>query len=160
MTKNQFLKIKIHVGDVNIRSFNSKKEKSIIFYEDSKYALIVDDEQFNRKVLQGMIESISNLKILEAGNGIESIEFVKQNLFTLSLIFMDINMPLMNGIEATINIRKICFEKSNYIPIIAVTAFSEENQKKDCLNSGMDFFMNKPVKIKELYEILTKYAKH
>jgi osomolarity two-component system, sensor histidine kinase SLN1 len=69
------------------------------------------------------------------------------------LVFMDVQMPNLDGIQSTKRIREMGFSA----PIVALTAFAEESNIKDCYDSGMDFFLPKPIKRRELKKVLNKY---
>ena len=71
-----------------------------------------------------------------------------------NLIFMDVQMPNLDGIQSTKLIREIGFSA----PIVALTAFAEESNIKDCYDSGMDFFLPKPIRRRELKKVLNKYC--
>lgn len=69
------------------------------------------------------------------------------------LVFMDVQMPNLDGIQSTKRIREIGFSS----PIVALTAFAEESNIKECYDSGMDFFLPKPIRRPELKKVLNKY---
>ena len=71
-----------------------------------------------------------------------------------NLIFMDVQMPNLDGIQSTKLIREIGFSA----PIVALTAFAEESNIKDCYDSGMNFFLPKPIRRPELKKVLSKYC--
>ena len=71
-----------------------------------------------------------------------------------NLVFMDVQMPNLDGIQSTRRIREIGFSA----PIVALTAFAEESNIKDCYDSGMNFFLPKPIKRPELKKVLSKYC--
>ena len=115
--------------------------------------LIVEDEMMNMTLVTAMVKRmIPNVKIYKAKNGREAYE--KAISKNIHLILMDIQMPVMSGIEATIEIRN--FEKFNggHVPIAALTAGFD---REKCLNSGMDEFMTKPLNANMLNDLLTKY---
>jgi osomolarity two-component system sensor histidine kinase SLN1 len=70
------------------------------------------------------------------------------------LIFMDIQMPNLDGLQSTRLIRKMGYGA----PIVALTAFSEESNVKECMESGMDEFLSKPIRRPALKNVLTKFA--
>jgi osomolarity two-component system, sensor histidine kinase SLN1 len=71
-----------------------------------------------------------------------------------NLVLMDVQMPNLDGIQSTKRIREIGFSA----PIVALTAFAEESNIKDCYDSGMDFFLPKPIRRPELKKVLSKYC--
>ena len=90
-----------------------------------------------------------------AENGSKAVELFKLNHY--DLILMDIQMPVMDGIQATLTIRQMEKELgiSNPIRIIAVTAFALEKDREKCLAAGMDDFLAKPFKPQELIALIT-----
>ncbi len=120
--------------------------------------LIVEDNDLNAKFAEIVLKKY-NFKVDFATNGTLAIEkFLKRDY---DLILMDIQMPLMNGIETTLEIRK--YEKQlsveKPITIIAVTAFALEHDRGHCLENGMDDYITKPYKPAELISAIQKYFK-
>ena len=83
-----------------------------------------------------------------------TFELFKTNGY-YDLVFMDLQMPKLDGYEATKKIRN--FEKSKRVPIVAMTAYDMEGVKDRCLNAGMDDFIAKPFKLKDFNEIIEKW---
>lgn len=111
--------------------------------------LIVEDNELIQKFAIAVVTKLGhNIDI--AVNGKQGLEKYLKN--TYDLILMDIQMPEMNGIECTLEIRKIEKVTGAHIPIIAVTAFAMEHDKKNCMDAGMDDFVTKPYKPIELEE--------
>jgi len=116
--------------------------------------LLVEDNFLNQKVVIATLEKAGH-KVDLAENGKIAVDLYQENIY--DLILMDIQMPIMDGIEATKNIRKL--EKENNraaIKIMAVTAFALERDKEQCLNAGMDEFLSKPFKPNELLALINK----
>ena len=138
-----------------ILNYTMPEEKSIPIYhnskEDSFKVLVVEDYEMNRILIEEMLNSFG-IKPDFALNGLEAIEKVKDNNL-YNIIFMDINMPVMNGIDATKTLRK----KGINTPIIALTANALEGDKELYISEGMDNYISKPIDIKELESILNKY---
>ncbi|NPA61863.1 MAG: response regulator [Epsilonproteobacteria bacterium] len=112
--------------------------------------LLTEDKKINQDIILGIFEK-SRFKIDVANNGREALEKVKSKKY--SLILMDIEMPIMNGYEATREIREI--DKS--IPIVALTSNSCKNTIKKTKKLGMNEHLSKPVEPKRLYEIFFRY---
>ena len=93
-------------------------------------------------------------EVIVAYNGREGIYFAKEK--RPDLILMDVMMPIMNGIDATLEIRKD--QNLKRIPIIALTALAMPGDRERCLEAGMTDYMSKPVKLNELIEIIEKYT--
>ena len=110
--------------------------------------LIVDDDEINLYLAKSILDQIyPNGIILQAANGKEAVERFK--LETPDIVFMDVQMPEMNGYEATIEIRKL--EKEIHVPIIAITAGTVKGDIEKCFHAGMNDYASKPVK-KDLFE--------
>jgi len=103
--------------------------------------LLVDDNSVNQMVASEILKK-AGCKVETAGNGLEAIEKVKTN--TYDLIFMDIQMPKMDGTTATQEIKKLGIQ--NLPPIIAMTAYAMEDDKAKFLAAGMDDYIAKPIK--------------
>ncbi|MEQ9403666.1 MAG: PAS domain S-box protein [Cyclobacteriaceae bacterium] len=107
--------------------------------------LLVDDNEINRKVATGILEK-SGCEIDEAADGFEAIELAKKENY--DLVFMDIQMPKMNGIEATQAIKDLGLK--NQPPIVAMTAYSMEEDRQKFLDNGLDDYLAKPIKAETL----------
>ncbi len=115
--------------------------------------LVVDDVPVNLIVVEKMLDSVG-YQVESAANGIEAIEAVKVKHF--DLIFMDIQMPEMDGYEATRQIRKLGLE-ANSIPIVAITANTQNSDRNDCIEAGMNDYIAKPIVKKQLVALLDRY---
>jgi CheY-like chemotaxis protein len=113
--------------------------------------LVADDVEINHIMLVEMLES-QMLTILYARNGIEAIAMVKGHP-EISLILMDVKMPVMDGYAATIEIKKLKPD----LPIIAQTAYALAGDKEKALSVGCDDYISKPIKKEDLMQILKKY---
>jgi CheY-like chemotaxis protein len=113
--------------------------------------LIAEDNLINYVLLKELIEP-TGAEHFWAKNGIEALDMLDKHE-NISLILMDINMPEMDGILAT---RKIRENKIN-IPIIFQTAYTSEENKKECLTAGGNEFLSKPLNRDKLWLVLKKY---
>jgi osomolarity two-component system sensor histidine kinase NIK1 len=115
--------------------------------------LLVEDNFLNQKITTYNLRKY-NHKVSIANNGLEAVNLFKEKKF--DLILMDIMMPVMDGLEATREIRKIekAHKLNEYTPIIAVTANTLDNNREKCLSWGMDEFIAKPFDMNQLNEIL------
>lgn len=117
--------------------------------------LIVDDNQINTLLAKTLVLNLMpNAIILEASNGQEALDLYHEN--KPDIILMDVQMPVLNGYEATLKIRSM--EKNERIPIIALTAGNILGEKEKCIDAGMDDFLTKPIVVDNLVEILKKYC--
>ncbi len=115
--------------------------------------LVVDDVPVNLIVVEKMLDSVG-YQVESAVNGVEAIEAVKVKHY--DLIFMDIQMPEMDGYEATRQIRKLGLE-TNSIPIVAITANTQDSDRNDCIEAGMNDYIAKPIVKKQLVALLDRY---
>ncbi|PJZ44697.1 PAS domain-containing hybrid sensor histidine kinase/response regulator [Leptospira brenneri] len=120
----------------------------------SPYILVVEDNEMNRNLLKRMIQKyIPNAHIKEAVDGLEAVRFFHES--TPDLVFMDVQMPNMDGLEAATEIRKQ--EAGKTVPIVALTAGALYEERKKCFEVGMDQFLTKPIDILALNQILFHY---
>jgi len=122
---------------------------------DLASVLVAEDNEINQQLIFDIL-SMKNIKVTIANNGLEAFEHIKSENF--DLIFMDINMPVMGGIEATKNI--LAYEKKfkqTHTPIVALTANAIVGDKERFLQAGMDDFLSKPFELAALNAILEKY---
>ncbi len=115
--------------------------------------LVAEDILANQMVIKRMLTK-AGLDVVIAKDGVEAVEQVKAQPF--DLIFMDMNMPNMNGYDATIAIRHLTSDL-RHIPIIAVTASAMRGDDKQCLEVGCSDYLTKPVDRKKLYDFLAKW---
>jgi len=117
--------------------------------------LIVEDNKINMLLAKTLIKQIlPNSEMIEASNGKEAVSIFKED--AIDIIFMDVQMPLMNGYEATQKIREI---QKTHIPIIALTAGTVIGEKEKCIEAGMDDYASKPIIKDTLEEIISKWIK-
>lgn len=109
--------------------------------------LIVDDNEINREVAVLLLEPLQ-MQIDTAENGAEALEMIKKNRY--DLVFMDHWMPVMNGVEATVELRKTEGEYYQKLPVIALTADAMAEAKEEFLAAGMNDFVAKPIEMKEI----------
>jgi PAS domain S-box-containing protein len=115
--------------------------------------LVAEDNLVNQKLARRLLEREGHLVTI-AENGKRAIELFRSHPF--DLIFMDVQMPEMDGIEATTLIRR--YETDSHIPIIAMTAHAMDGDKERCLNVGMDAHLAKPINSKELYRLVLAFS--
>lgn len=132
-----------------------KKSKKITV---SGNVLVVEDNDINMEIAKQLIGS-RGATVHEAFDGLEAVKTIgSSNEGDYDLIFMDLQMPHMNGIEATESIRKYLAEHGRtQIPIVAMTANAFESDQVRAKEAGMNDFMSKPINIHQLEEVLLKY---
>ncbi len=138
--------------DLNIKPIETNKrlKKDINLLKNCKI-LLVEDNQINQEIITGLLEN-SKIKLDIASNGKEAIDKFKPNIYTL--ILMDIQMPIMDGYEAT----KLIRQKDREIPIIAITANAMKEDIEKTKQYGMNSHINKPINVEKLYETILKYT--
>ncbi|MFZ4520665.1 MAG: PAS domain S-box protein [Bacteroidales bacterium] len=124
--------------------------------ERPEVILVAEDVVLNMLLVTTIIKQmIPNVTVLEAKNGLIALEMT--HTYNPDLILMDVQMPEMSGIEATIEIRNHEKGKERRIPIVALTAGAIKGEKEKCLESGMDDFLTKPIDREALRGILEKH---
>jgi len=118
-----------------------------------KMILIVEDDDALRFLTTKQLDKLGYI-VDCAKNGKDAVAKVIANENAYSLLLMDIQMPKMDGIEATVQIRQFESDKGVRVPIIAMTAHPD---KQRCLDAGMDDFMFKPVMLNQLKELLNNW---
>lgn len=132
---------------------NTENPKALLATQHAgKRILLVEDEPTNQRLFEAIING-TGLDTVIAGDGVEALSRVKQESF--DLILMDVQMPKMDGLETTQEIRKLPDLQS--IPVIAMTgnAFAEDQER--CLQAGMNDFLSKPVKPVDLYSKILEW---
>jgi PAS domain S-box-containing protein len=115
--------------------------------------MIAEDNKINQVVLIKMLENQGH-SIRIAENGHEVIKLIQEEAF--DVIFMDVHMPMMNGLEATAAIKDM-FKADECPVIIAVTANALKGDREKCLAAGMDEYISKPINNKAVFEIIQKF---
>ncbi len=127
-----------------------KQEGGVIGKRDVKI-LLVEDNKVNQKVAQKILEQ-RGFETIIAENGKEAVEKFISDSF--DIILMDIQMPVMDGYQATCAIREREKEKDNPIPIIALTANAMKGDAEKCLSAGMDAYASKPINRTKLIALI------
>ncbi len=113
--------------------------------------LVVEDDPMSRTFMLKMMNRIG-IEADLAVDGLEAMRLYNKN--TYDLIFMDIQMPVMNGYETTRLIREQEKLTDVYTPIIAITAYALEEDREKCLKAGMDDYLSKPVSVDHLLQVI------
>ena len=138
----------------------SKEDKSTTRHDFSKLrVLVAEDNKVNQQVILRMLKIEQILQVTIAEDGQQALDRVKETQDSSStelppydLIFMDIQMPIMDGLTSTRLIRESGFQG----PIVALTAYAEKKNMEDCYECGMNDFLAKPLRKPGLHEALTK----
>jgi CheY-like chemotaxis protein len=114
-----------------------------------KCVLVVDDSNLNRTIIVEFLKS-KGFRILEAADGKEALDIIREQ--NPDLVLLDLIMPVMDGFEAMELLQK----DKNEIPIIIITAYIKDNTYRRCKELGAVGFLNKPIKMHELYNIISE----
>jgi len=142
--------IKLEKGDSKYEESKKSIDTGKISQLKSSKILLVEDNLINQEIVMGLLEN-TNIEIKIANNGQEAVEMFQKNRY--ELILMDLQMPIMDGYEATRLIR----EQNKEIPIIALTANAMNEDVEATQKVGMQEHLNKPIEVEKLYEVLFKY---
>ena len=137
-----------------------KAEKSMIpdsneLPEKPLEILVAEDQIINRKIVVQLLEK-KGWKVKAVENGLMALDESKNKKY--DLILMDVQMPEMDGFDATRAIRVFEIDKDYHTPIVAMTAHAMKGDREKCLAAGMDCYITKPVNPSELYDTIEKFA--
>ena len=119
--------------------------------------LLVEDNPVNRKVAVRLLEKQGHT-VVTANNGREALAVLEQLNWKVDLILMDVQMPEMDGYQATAAIREHERRIGGHLPIVAMTAHALDRDRERCLAAGMDSYLTKPIQIDKLFELLERVA--
>ncbi|WP_338872211.1 PAS domain S-box protein [Spirosoma sp. SC4-14] len=136
------------------RPIDTLSDQPVSIHSDSVKILLVEDNKINQLLARTFVSRIiPNAHIIEAENGEQAVEAYHQH--RPDLILMDVQMPVMNGYEATRQIRSSGIQPP--VPILALTAGSIQGEREKCFAAGMDDFLTKPVSEEALADALQKW---
>ena len=115
--------------------------------------LVVDDMPVNRKLLTIQLEKLG-YAVEQADDGKPAVEMIKKKKY--GLVLMDLDMPELDGFQATIAIREYDRESRGYTPVVAMTSYDREGDREKCLSHGMDDYLSKGVTKKRLLEVIQR----
>ncbi len=142
------------VGGLSLSQRASTNTKSSLKIPVQLSVLVAEDDPIARSLMESVLKHMGQ-EVTFALNGREVLEHMSQSKF--DVILMDIDMPLMDGVSAAIALRNgEAGELGGHIPIVAVTAFSTLSDQGKFKNAGMDYFLPKPVRLKELRRVLVE----
>ena len=147
--------LSLPIEDITIKKRSAPQETVSELYRNSKKdlnVLIVEDEEANLRFLEEVFKQI-NLSILKAFNGLEAVKMCKNDA-QIDLVLMDLKMPVMDGFEAISQIKKM----RPGLPVIAQTAFSDQNIREKLNSAGFDGYLEKPIRIQALFDLIKRYS--
>lgn len=135
-------------------TFSEEKEDVTSFAAPDAKVLIVDDTEMNLKVAIGLLEPLQ-LQIDTAANGKRAVKMIQEKRY--DMVFMDHMMPVMDGVEATKAVRELEGDYYQNLPIIALTANATTEARETFRNNGLNDFVAKPIKVKEICKCIRKW---
>lgn len=135
-------------------AFKEAEERLLKFTAPKAKILIVDDNEMNLKVAKGLLEPLK-MQIDTAGDGKQALDKIQKT--TYDIVFMDHMMPVMDGVEAVKRLRGFEGEYYQKLPVIALTANAVSGAKETFLAAGMNDFVAKPIRIKEICTAIKKW---
>jgi CheY-like chemotaxis protein len=151
--------VKVERGKKNIASVPVSEEDAEIEMDGrfaGKKLLLAEDVEINREIIISLLED-TGLSIDCAGNGMEAVEMIAAAPDKYDVILMDVQMPKMDGLEATRLIRTLTAQRLKNLPIIAMTAHVFKSDVEECLKAGMNDHIGKPIDIDDVKKKLNKY---
>jgi CheY-like chemotaxis protein len=124
---------------------------------EKKKILSIEDNSANRKIIHDLLTIRGGYEVIEAVDGKEGLKKVESD--KPDLILVDIQLPVMDGLEVTRNIRKHPDPAINQIPIIIITSYAMAEKKKKGFEAGCSAYLAKPLNLKELMETINKFFK-
>ena len=135
---------------------NQKLFDSLFTPTRTPTVLVVEDNLVNQRLAKRVLEKFGCL-VKIASNGQEAVELFKSSHESIEIIFMDCQMPVMNGYDATRAIRALEIGINQRMPIVAMTANAMKGDREHCLESGMDDYISKPLEKGLIASVLTRY---
>jgi PAS domain S-box-containing protein len=148
-----YVEIPCEIEEGEIVENKSSIDRSKIDFNGSLF-LVAEDEFTNYKLLEKILIK-RNAKLLWAKNGKEAVELFEKNMSDIDIIIMDLKMPIMNGYEATKQIKTLKHD----VPIVALTAYAMVDDERKALQAGCDRYISKPLSLEVLFDILQEYNK-
>ncbi|KAJ5554724.1 hypothetical protein N7535_007170 [Penicillium sp. DV-2018c] len=132
----------------------SDHSEALLEVAPHKHILLVEDNKVNQTIMLKLLSSLGFKRVDAAWDGAEAVRLVKQKPFTYNLILMDINMPVMDGLAATEQIRLMKLD----VPILALTGNALKGDAEIYLSKGMDDYIAKPLHRQQLVDLLWKWC--
>ncbi|MBX9688754.1 MAG: response regulator [Candidatus Obscuribacterales bacterium] len=122
-----------------------------------KLLLVVDDIPVNRKLLSIQLQKLG-YEVDQAEDGKPALEMVKKKQY--GLVFMDLDMPELDGFQTSLAIRQYDRESNQHTPVVAMTSYDREGDREKCLSHGMDDYLSKGITKKRLQEVIDRCIRH
>jgi PAS domain S-box-containing protein len=154
--KGSLFKFICKLEEADSAAFEEKHNYNICKGDNSLDILLVEDDMVNQLVMSKIVNSCGH-KTTAVNNGQEALDLMEKNKY--DIIFMDIQMPVMDGVKTTRLIREKERLLSRHTTIIAVTAYALKGEREKFLEVGMDDYISKPVDMDSICKLLEKYSK-
>lgn len=147
------LRIDFEIAD----SCDNEESQEVVELPSGRRVLLVDDNSLNREIAVDILSDLG-VECVEAGDGTEAVEILKDSKpGYFDLILMDVQMPQMDGYEATRQIRDFENRELAQIPIIAMTANAFDEDKNNAFDAGMNAHLSKPIDVKEMAKTMRSF---
>ena len=144
--------VEMHMGDLPTDMLSEVRDRNMVL--EGARVLLAEDEPINAAITKAFLEQ-TGVIVDVVSDGNEAVQAVSTNDY--QAILMDVQMPVMDGIEATTRIRRSELSKRNRCPIIALTAHAMQGDRERCLQAGMDGYLAKPLDKNQLVEMLARF---
>jgi CheY-like chemotaxis protein len=149
------VKIRHALGGLKTEAGSARRSAPIQRPDSGLSILVAEDNLVNQKLAVAMLQKVGH-RVTLAANGDEA--FTKWRDGGFDMIFMDVQMPVVDGFEATQRIRSGEKSTGTHTPIIAMTAHAMSGDRERCLNAGMDDYVSKPISRKALDQVISRYV--
>ena len=133
--------------DARVTAFQGEPKRAL----PPLHVLLAEDNLVNQKLAIGLMEMHGH-SVVVANNGKEAVAALASRQF--DVVLMNVEMPEMDGLEATVMIRVQERQTGKHVPIIAMTAHAMKGGRERCLEAGMDDYLSKPIRAQQLFETL------
>ncbi|MBK7890048.1 MAG: response regulator [Bdellovibrionales bacterium] len=150
---------RLHVGLVEApapQRQQARPEVDIDVFIPPQRVLVAEDNVINQKIIEALLKKMGH-RVDLADDGEKAVEKYRTNRY--DLVLMDIQMPVLNGYQATAILREIQRDRNEATPIIALTAHAMKGDREKCLRNGLDDYLSKPIVINELRSVLAHHAR-
>ncbi len=121
--------------------------------------LLADDDVLSNMALKKIVESSGNYRVFPFYNGLSASEFYERRHADVNIVILDVEMPERNGVETAEWIRKFeTAQQLHHVSIIGLTGYEAEDVKKQCLQSGMNLVLTKPIRRAELIQVMKQFV--
>jgi CheY-like chemotaxis protein/signal transduction histidine kinase len=144
--------VEMYMGELPADMFSEQMDRSMVLR--GAKVLLADDEYINASIAKAFLEQ-AGVEVDVVSDGNEALQAMEAKEY--QAVLMDVQMPVLDGIEATVKIRKKERSKGKHCPIIALTAHGLHGDRERCLQAGMDDYLAKPLDRNQLIEMLARY---